>query len=113
MPRARMDESTMLQLIETHRNDIAGICKRFHVSRLDVFGSAARGFDFDPTRSDVDLLVTYEPGAPRPTLEEYFALQEQLEALFGYPVDLVMAGAVRNPYVRANIERSRELVYAT
>jgi predicted nucleotidyltransferase len=108
-----MNEWTMLQLIETHRNDIAGICQRFHVSRLDVAGSAARGSDFDPARSDVDLLVTYEPGAPRPTLEEYFAFREQPEALFGHPVDLVLAGAVRNPYVRADIERSRELVYAT
>lgn len=101
----------MLPLIEMHRNDIADICRRFHVSRLDVFGSAARGSDFDPARSDVDLLVTYESSTSRPTLEEYFAFREQLEAVFGHPVDLVMVGAVRNPYVRADIERSRELVY--
>jgi predicted nucleotidyltransferase len=101
----------MLQLIEMRRRDIAGLCGRFHVSRLEVFGSAARGSDFDPARSDVDLLVTYEPSTARPTLEEYFAFGEQLEALFGHPVDLVMAGAVRNPYVRADIERSKELVY--
>jgi hypothetical protein len=49
----------MLQLIETRRADIAELCRRFHVDRLDVFGSAARGADYDPTRSDVDLLVTY------------------------------------------------------
>ena len=101
----------MLPLIEMHRRDIAEICRRFHVSRLDVFGSAARGSDFDLARSDVDLLVTYESGTSRPTLEEYFAFREQLEALFGRSVDLVMTGAVRNPYVRADIERSRELVY--
>jgi predicted nucleotidyltransferase len=101
----------MLPLIETRRSDIAEICKRFHVSRLDVFGSAARGFDFDPARSDVDLLVTYASGATRPTLDEYFEFRDQLETLFGRSVDLVMAGAVRNPYVRADIERSRELVY--
>jgi uncharacterized protein len=104
-------DRTMLPLIEMHRRDIAEICRRFHVSRLDVFGSAARGSDFDPARSDVDLLVTYESGTSRPTLEEYFAFREQLEALFGRSVDLVMTGAVRNPYVRADIERSRELVY--
>ena len=101
----------MLQLIEMRRRDIAELCKRFHVKRLEVFGSAARGSDFDPARSDVDLLVTYESSTSRPTLEEYFAFREQLEALFGRSVDLVMAGAVRNPYVRADIERSRELVY--
>jgi predicted nucleotidyltransferase len=104
-------DRTMLPLIEMRRSDIADICRRFHVSRLDVFGSAARGSDFDPARSDVDLLVTYESSTPRPTLDEYFEFREQLEALFGRSVDLLMAGAVRNPYVRADIERSRELVY--
>jgi predicted nucleotidyltransferase len=106
-----MDHWIVLPLIEMRRNDIADICRRFHVSRLDVFGSAARGSDFDPARADVDLLVTYQSTIPRPTLEEYFEFREQLEALFGRSVDLVMAGAVRNPYVRADIERSRELVY--
>ena len=101
----------MLQLIEIRRHDIAELCRRFHVNRLEVFGSAARGSDFDPARSDVDLLVTYESRSSRPTLEEYFEFREQLESLFGRSVDLVMAGAVRNPYVRADIERSRELVY--
>ena len=70
----------MLQLIEMRRRDIAELCKRFHVKRLEVFGSAARGSDFDPARSDVDLLVTYESSTSRPTLEEYFAFREQLEA---------------------------------
>ncbi len=102
----------MLPLIETRQKDIAEICRRIHVSRLDVFSSAARGSYFDPARSDVDLLVTYEFGTSRPTLEEYFEFRQQLEALLGRSVDLVMAGAVRNPYVRADIERSRELVYA-
>ena len=51
----------MLQLIEMRRRDIAELCGRFHVNRLAVFGSATRGADFDPVRSDVDLLVTYEP----------------------------------------------------
>jgi predicted nucleotidyltransferase len=71
--------------------------------RLEVFGSATRSSDFDPARSDVE---TYEPSISRPTLEEYFEFREQLEALFGRSVDLVMAGAVRNPYVRADTERS-------
>lgn len=51
----------MLKLIEARRTEIADLCRRFHVRRLEVFGSAARGTDFDPARSDVDLLVTYDP----------------------------------------------------
>jgi putative addiction module component (TIGR02574 family) len=42
----------------------------------------------------------------------YFGLKEYLEALFGRPADLVMTAAVRNPYVRAEIDRDRTLLYA-
>jgi hypothetical protein len=57
-----MDNRTMLRLIEMHRSAIAELCRRFHVHQLEVFGSAARGSDFDPANSDVDLLITYLPG---------------------------------------------------
>lgn len=102
----------MLPLIEAHRTEIADLCQLFHVQRLDVFGSAARVTDFDPSRSDVDLLVTYDPAKPAPNLTEYFDLTEQLSSLLGVRVDLVMSGAVRNPIVRADIERSKQRLYA-
>jgi predicted nucleotidyltransferase len=94
-----------------HRADIGALCRRSHVRRLDVFGSAARGEDFDPQRSDVDFLVEFD-ASTAPTLDLFFSLRDQLAALMGRPVDLVMAGAVRNPFIRADIERSREMVYA-
>jgi len=102
----------MVPLLQAHRAEVAEICRRFHVRRLDVFGSAARGTDFDPARSDVDLLVTYDPDIPRPGLAEYFNLRDELSALLGRPVDLVMSGAVRNPFIRADIEQARELLHA-
>ena len=102
----------MHPLIEPYKTAVAEICRRHKVARLDVFGSAARGDDFDPDRSDVDLLVEFEPSSPSPSLAEYFALRQQLAALLRRPVDLVMDGAVRNPFVRAEIERSREPLYA-
>ena len=70
------------------------------------------GGDFDLAKSDIDLLVTYDPDLPRPSLAEYFGLRDALSSLLGHPVDLVMAGAVRNPYVRTDIESARELLYA-
>jgi predicted nucleotidyltransferase len=102
----------MIPALTGHRADIAALCRQFHVRRLEVFGSAARGDDFDASRSDIDLLVTYYPDAPGPSLAEYFDLRDQLAALLGREVDLVMAGAPRNPFVRADIERSKELLYA-
>ena len=101
----------MQPLIEARRAEIGEICRRFHVRRLDVFGSAARD-DFDPARSDVDFLVEFEPDHPLGGLEAYFGLKDALEELFGRKVDLVSPGRIKNPYVRRSIERSRELLYA-
>lgn len=101
----------MLPLIESRRGELADFCRRFGVRRLELFGSAARG-DFDPVGSDLDFLVEFSPGSSRRALDSYFALKEALEALFGRPVDLVMPDAVTNPYVRADIERSRVTLYA-
>lgn len=97
--------------IEEKRSDISRLCREFHVRRLEVFGSAARVTDFDPASSDADFLVEFEPAGMR-DLDGYFALKDALEALLHRPVDLVESGAIRNPYLRANIDRAREVVYA-
>lgn len=101
----------MLSLIEAHRSEIAELCRRYQVQRLDVFGSAARVTDFDPARSDVDLLVRYLPER-EPDFGAYLELRDALADRLGRPVDLVMDTAVENPFIRAGIERSRQPVYA-
>jgi uncharacterized protein len=101
----------MLPLIANRREEVAAICRRFHVRRLDVFGSAASG-GFDPARSDIDFLVEFEPDVPGSALKAYFGLKDELEALFGRPVDLVMPRAVKNPYMKTGIERTREPLFA-
>jgi predicted nucleotidyltransferase len=101
----------MLPLIESKRAEIAELCRRHHVRRLEVFGSAARAEDFDPARSDMDFLVEFDPAARVGLFDTYFPFKEALETLLGRPVDLVEDGAVENPYLRASIERSREPVY--
>lgn len=65
---------------------LAGLCKHFHIKRLEVFGSAARAVDFDAERSDADLLVEFEPGA-EPSLAGFLDLKEALEQALGRPVD--------------------------
>ena len=101
----------MQPIVKSRLAELRKLCRRFHVRRLDLFGSAARG-DFDPKRSDVDFVVEFEKNAPAKALDSYFGLKEALEKLLGRPVDLVMSGAIDNPYLRSSIERSRETVYA-
>lgn len=64
---------------------LKAFCKAHGISRLSLFGSAARN-DFDPARSDVDLLVEYEKGR-HPGLD-HFQIAEELSGLFGRKVDL-------------------------
>lgn len=101
----------MIADISLHREELRDLCRRFHVRRLEVFGSAARG-DFDPTRSDIDLLVEFEPLQPGAYVDAFFGLKEGLEKLFGRPVDLVSAASIRNPYFRQSVERTKALLYA-
>lgn len=97
--------------IAQHRSGISAICQRYRIQRLEVFGSAARADDFNPASSDADFLVEFAADA-QPDLAAFFGAKADLEKLLGRGVDLVEPGAVRNPYVLASINRSREAVYA-
>jgi uncharacterized protein len=96
--------------IEKHRGTLTALCHRYGVLRLEVFGSAARGADFDPAKSDADFLVEFDKASGLSALDQFLGFSEALERLLGRPVDLVEASAVRNPYVRATINRSKELI---
>ena len=98
--------------IERHRETLTALCHRYGVVRLEVFGSAARGADFNPAKSDADFLVEFDKDSALPALDQFLGFAEALERLLGRPVDLVEASAVRNPYLRAMIDRSKELIYA-
>lgn len=102
----------MLPLIEERRAEIEALCRQFHVRRLDVFGSAARGDDFDPAKSDLDFVVAFESQPFGGRYRAYFGLKEALENLFGRPVDLLTDESVRNPYLRESIEKGWRLLYA-
>ena len=95
-------ERPMIAEISSHREELEQLCRRFHVRRLDLFGSASSD-DFNPARSDLDFLVEFEPEAS--SFDIYFGLKESLEALFGRSVDLVESSAIRNPYFKASVEQ--------
>lgn len=90
---------------------ITAACSQHHVSRLYVFGSLLRP-DYRPGQSDIDLLVEFQPLEPTELVDAYFGLEEQLTGSLGTPVDLVMATARRNPIVQADIDATKQLLYA-
>lgn len=90
---------------------IAGLCRRFQVERLEVFGSAATA-DFDPERSDIDFLVRFPPGYDfGPWMSRFQEFEEELAALCEHPVNVVMHTALRNPWFRREAGKTRTLLY--
>jgi predicted nucleotidyltransferase len=98
-------------MLATHRDAIVEICRRHGVTRLDVFGSAVRD-DYRSGVSDLDFLVEFGPMEPYARVDAYFGMLDELRALLGVEVDLVMVGAVKNAYIARDIERTRRMLYA-
>jgi predicted nucleotidyltransferase len=93
--------------------EMAILCRQYDVARLEVFGSAARADDFNPGLSDADFLVEFKPNSSLLPPDQYFGLARALEELLGRSVDLVQQGAVKKPSMLAEINRAREIVYAS
>ena len=100
----------MASVLAPHLAEIPRLCRRYGVRRLELFGSATTDA-FDPRRSDLDLLVEFDAD-PADLFNCYFGLKESLEGLYGRSVDLVMTGAMKNPYFIRAVKATRQLVYA-
>ncbi len=101
----------MISLLEQNQAAIQQLCRSYHVSRLDVFGSATTGA-FDPDHSDLDLLVEFQHTGEMTLADQYFGLWDGLRELLARDVDLLTRRSLRNPYFIAAVERSRQELYA-
>lgn len=101
----------MMSVVNEKQDAIQMLCQRYHVQRLEVFGSVT-GEAFDPSCSDIDFVVEFECCSPAVHYECYFGLLEGLEKLFDRHVDLVEYALLRNPYFRETVDETREVVYA-
>jgi len=86
------------------------LIKAYHINRLSLFGSAARGELSED--SDIDLLVEFEDGQA-PSLGAMVKLKEKFSRLFGgRKVDIATPVILNNPYRRKAIEKDMEVLYA-
>ena len=97
---------------QVDKGRIAAFCRDWKVSELALFGSVLRG-DFRPD-SDVDVLVTFLPGA-RHSLFDLVRMERELAGIFGREVDLVDRTALeqsKNYIRREEILSSSEVIHA-
>jgi uncharacterized protein len=100
----------MAGILDPHITEIPELCRRYGVSRLELFGSATTDA-FDPRQSDLDFLVEFDAN-PSKLFDRYFGLKESLQALYGRDVDLVTVASLQNPYFIEAVNKTRQLVYA-
>jgi predicted nucleotidyltransferase len=100
------------ELLAARREDIAAFCKRWHIAKLEVFGSVLRD-DFHK-KSDVDFLYTFEPDAHWGW--DIVTMEEELAALVSRPVHFISRESVersRNWIRREHILQSAREIYST
>jgi hypothetical protein len=90
-------------------DQIEDFCKRWKIAEFSIFGSALRD-DFSP-RSDVDVLISFEPDFPW-SLFDWIDMIEELKNILGRQVDLVEKSGLRNPFRRHEILNNRQVIYA-
>ena len=91
---------------------IDAFCRKWEIVEFALFGSVLRD-DFGP-ESDVDVLVSFAPGAGR-TLFDLVDMEDELVEIFGRPVDLSTRAGVEeseNPFRRRAILDSARVIYA-
>jgi len=95
--------------IDDYKNDLTQLCVQNKVRSLYVFGSVLTN-RFD-NNSDIDLIVDIDSANPLEYADCYFNLKFALQDLFNRHVDLLENKAIRNKYLRQEIDNSKKLVY--
>lgn len=88
----------MSAVLDEIKRDAEALKARFHLRRMGIFGSYARGEQ--TPQSDIDMLVEFDPGYE--TFDNYMDMKHYLEDRFGRKVDLVTADALK-PQIREGI----------
>ncbi len=101
----RVTSDIKIRLKEFH-----DICNYYNVKSLYAFGSAVRD-DFDDESSDVDLLVEIDDTDPIGKGEKLMNLWDHLEDFFKRKVDLLTEPSIKNPVLKATIDRTKVLIY--
>ena len=98
-----------MTLIEQHIKQITKLCEMNQVRALFAFGSVTTD-RFRPD-SDIDLVVDIDDNDPISYSDKYFNLKFQLEDILKRQIDLLEQKAIRNNFLRNEIERTKVQIY--
>ena len=99
----------MNNIISLHIDQIKRLCELNKVRALFAFGSVTtEKFRVD---SDIDLVVDIDENDPISYSDKYFNLKFQLEEILKRQIDLLEQKAIRNRYLKSEIERTKVQIY--
>lgn len=98
-----------MNLIEINLDRIRNLCTKHKVNKLFVFGSVLK--DTFNKENDIDLVVDFAGVDLYEYADNYFDLKDQLESIFNRPVDLLEQQAIKNPYLKKQIDSEKQLIY--
>ena len=103
-----MHAMTIAELpVQIDRDKIAAFCRAHGIRRLSLFGSVLRD-DFDPDRSDVDVLAEFNPGALNGIGFRYMRLGDELSGILRSKVDFCSR---LNPHIEPNVRAEALQIY--
>lgn len=98
-----------MTILSSHIDQIKDICASNQVRTLFAFGSVTND-KFRPD-SDIDLIVDIAESDPLVYSDKYFNLKEQLEKIFNRHIDLLEQKALRNRFLKEEIDQTKVLIY--
>ncbi len=98
-----------MKILNQHINQIKKLCELNKVSSLFAFGSVTTD-KFRPD-SDIDFLVDIDDNDPISYSDKYFNLKFQLEDILKRQIDLLEQRAIRNRFLKSEIDRTKVQIY--
>ncbi len=98
-----------MEILQKYLLGLTPVFQQHYVKSIFVFGSVLT-HDFN-SESDVDMVVNFLPIPIENYADNYFELHEKLEKFLKREVDLLEGQAIRNPYVKKEIDRTKRLIY--
>ena len=100
----------MATKIDLKTDQLQQLCKKFNVKELYLFGSATT--DNFSENSDLDFIVKFNRQGFEGAFDQFIDFKQELEEIYGRPVDLYHLKKFRNSIFQQEVERSKELLYA-
>lgn len=99
----------MQNLLIENIDKIKALCMAHNVKSLFAFGSVCT--DNFNDKSDIDLLISFNPMDYGDYADTYFSLVDKFEKLFRRRVDLVTDKSLSNPYFIDAVNQTKTLIY--